>query len=667
MPINRILTSQEDFYIAIRQLDDEINNLRTQLATIQAQVKNGVKNGSGSTTPTPPAQKVTFAGDLTGDINSQTVVGIQGNPVNSTTPSTNQVLEWNGSTWIPTNLPTIPAAQVNSDWNASSGVAMILNKPIIPAAQVNSDWNASSGVAQILNKPTIPSSITFAGDLSGTSTSQTVIGLQGKSVSTQAPTTNQILTWTAANKWEGASGFTMSAGCTFNGGVTFNGGTTFNGGQTVIGAMCFQDANNKKGCFSVDGTGQPVLNFSGGANTSLKINGGLLIPNSTTIGFYDAGNTYIAHQISVGSGNAWNLSSSTTGNAGSYVATIQATNTGAITLVGPLTCNSSATIKGTGYFQPTSGDAINITGTDGKNVTMGSSTSNSGAYWWTNAAQTTIYGPLNLTGTITYAGAITGPNYINIQSAYALRVWDSTNTKYGQLYSDANGNLNITSTGGATICQALTASNTIQGNNGITVAGGTLIVQGPSSKYFQILPNDGTYSDPRIYSSTGNIRTFCSMSFDSNISVGGTSIVGGVATFNSGATFNAPANITFGSNWQTWTPTLTANAGTLTPTAWYYNYYIRIGPLVFFSIRFAFNASAAFGYFYVTMPVTGFTPSNNYMAVGNCMCESGPLTLENLLMRWELSDHVVIQRAGGTGFAIGNSYLICMSGFYRCA
>ena len=55
-----------------------------------------------------------------------------------------------------TGTPTIPAAQVNSDWNAVSGVAQILNKPTIPAAQVNSDWNASSGVAEILNKPTIP-------------------------------------------------------------------------------------------------------------------------------------------------------------------------------------------------------------------------------------------------------------------------------------------------------------------------------------------------------------------------------------------------------------------------------------------------------------------------------------------------------------------------------
>jgi hypothetical protein len=69
------------------------------------------------------------------------------------------------------NKPTIPAAQVNADWEANSGVAQILNKPTlaavatsgsysdlsnkpnIPAAQVNADWNADSGVAAILNKP----------------------------------------------------------------------------------------------------------------------------------------------------------------------------------------------------------------------------------------------------------------------------------------------------------------------------------------------------------------------------------------------------------------------------------------------------------------------------------------------------------------------------------
>ena len=51
-----------------------------------------------------------------------------------------------------------------STWNNKSDFSGsyndLSNKPTIPAAQVNSDWNASSGVAQILNKPTIPT-ITF--------------------------------------------------------------------------------------------------------------------------------------------------------------------------------------------------------------------------------------------------------------------------------------------------------------------------------------------------------------------------------------------------------------------------------------------------------------------------------------------------------------------------
>lgn len=56
-----------------------------------------------------------------------------------------------------TNKPTIPAAQIQSDWNQSDNtqVDFIKNKPTIPAAQVNSDWNAVSGVAQILNKPSM--------------------------------------------------------------------------------------------------------------------------------------------------------------------------------------------------------------------------------------------------------------------------------------------------------------------------------------------------------------------------------------------------------------------------------------------------------------------------------------------------------------------------------
>lgn len=92
------------------------------------------------------------------------------------------------------NKPTIPAAQVNADWEATSGKAQILNKPTlstvatsgsyddlsdkptIPSAQVNSDWNAVSGIAQILNKPTLSTVATTGSynDLSNKPTIPTV-------------------------------------------------------------------------------------------------------------------------------------------------------------------------------------------------------------------------------------------------------------------------------------------------------------------------------------------------------------------------------------------------------------------------------------------------------------------------------------------------------------
>ena len=60
--------------------------------------------------------------------------------------------------------------QVQANWNETDNTdpSYIQNKPSIPAAQVNSDWTANSGVAQILNKP----------DLSDMAT-QTWVGQQG--------------------------------------------------------------------------------------------------------------------------------------------------------------------------------------------------------------------------------------------------------------------------------------------------------------------------------------------------------------------------------------------------------------------------------------------------------------------------------------------------------
>jgi hypothetical protein len=75
---------------------------------------------------------------------------------NAPTGNNTQYLDGAGT---PTTFPTIPPAQVNSDWNAVSGVAEILNKPTIPPAQIQSDWNQANNAALdfIKNKPTIPS------------------------------------------------------------------------------------------------------------------------------------------------------------------------------------------------------------------------------------------------------------------------------------------------------------------------------------------------------------------------------------------------------------------------------------------------------------------------------------------------------------------------------
>ena len=122
-----------------------------------------------------------------------------------------------------TNKPTIPAAQVNADWNSTSGVSEILNKPTlatvatsgsyddltnkptIPAAQVNADWNSTSGVSEILNKPTLATVATSGSynDLSNTPTIPVnsdfaLSGLSDTSITT--PSANQVLAYDSNGK-----------------------------------------------------------------------------------------------------------------------------------------------------------------------------------------------------------------------------------------------------------------------------------------------------------------------------------------------------------------------------------------------------------------------------------------------------------------------------------
>ena len=159
------------------------------------------------------------------------------------------------------NKPTIPAAQVNSDWNSVSGVSQILNKPTIPAAQVNSDWNAVSGVAQILNKPTIPSiaglvrnivkdaavSSTLTGTTTetilksyeitgGTFSATDIINLASARFTKTGGSTNAINLRMYVNTSNSLSGATLIAGLTNAQGFYYKFGRTFTlRGGNIIG------------------------------------------------------------------------------------------------------------------------------------------------------------------------------------------------------------------------------------------------------------------------------------------------------------------------------------------------------------------------------------------------------------------------------------------------
>lgn len=107
---------------------------------------------------------VTSAGVISANIptvNNGTLT-IQKNGTNVQTFTANQSSNATANITVPTKTSDLTN---DSNFVESSDLATVAtsgsyndlsSKPTIPAAQVNSDWNASSGVAKILNKPTIP-------------------------------------------------------------------------------------------------------------------------------------------------------------------------------------------------------------------------------------------------------------------------------------------------------------------------------------------------------------------------------------------------------------------------------------------------------------------------------------------------------------------------------
>lgn len=122
-------------------------------------VMDAIEEALEDYTPTSDLAEVAFSGDYEDLENTPTIPTVnnatltiqkEGSSIgtftaNSDTDTTVNVVETD---------PTVPS-WAKQPTKPTYSYSEITDKPTIPAAQVNSDWNAASGVAQILNKPNL--------------------------------------------------------------------------------------------------------------------------------------------------------------------------------------------------------------------------------------------------------------------------------------------------------------------------------------------------------------------------------------------------------------------------------------------------------------------------------------------------------------------------------
>ena len=192
--------------------------------------------------------------------------------------STGTTIQWStpfsGNYQDLTNKPTIPAAQIQADWNATTGLAVIKNKPAIPGVSTVTVASPSGGGNLSLNNanaeftytpPDLSNFITSLGAAAGVTTqkitnwdnafgwgdhstegyltSVPAIALGGLSnVSSNVPSTGQVLKWTGS-EWAPGTDLTSAAGS----GIALTDLSTSTGAASGGGSLSY---NNGTGVFT---------------------------------------------------------------------------------------------------------------------------------------------------------------------------------------------------------------------------------------------------------------------------------------------------------------------------------------------------------------------------------------------------------------------------------
>jgi hypothetical protein len=194
-----------------------------------APTTNQVLLWNGTTWTPSSSISTTISGDVTGTTLASTVVKLQGQPIVATVPTNGEVLEFVGGAWTPSNISGL-VVNLNGDVTGTTAAATVIKLQGQPIS------NATPAQGQLLEfdsgqwtPMTVSGLFSAGGDLTGTSTDQTVVGLQGYEISSTAPTNGQVLEYnTGTNKWTPT---TIATGG-FTAGHDLSGTST---SQTVIG------------------------------------------------------------------------------------------------------------------------------------------------------------------------------------------------------------------------------------------------------------------------------------------------------------------------------------------------------------------------------------------------------------------------------------------------
>jgi hypothetical protein len=211
----------------------------------------------------------TAGGDLSGSSTAQKVIGLQGQPISSTTPLTNQVLTWNGSFWTPTNASTTGGiSAINGLSNSTTSIV---------------------GAENITVSTSSPNIITITGTGSGAiainSLATSTFQIQG--------TANQITVATSSPNIISLS-LPQNIGTTS---IPIFGGLTINGNATTTSLTITGLGTSSSNCLTVNAAGNVATTTCGGTSTNYWS------ATSTGIYYNASGTVAIGTSLSVGASN----------------------------------------------------------------------------------------------------------------------------------------------------------------------------------------------------------------------------------------------------------------------------------------------------------------------------------------------------------------------------